>query len=225
MVRRVLMALAAAFLLLFTTVHFNDAFARGGRGGGGMRAGGFHGGGMRAGGFHGGRVAGGGYRGGRVAGGYRGGYLLLGAATVAVTLATAAMVTAATATVRRRSVPPRLVPQRRGRITAAAAATAPMATGFARTTGTLRTKRREAREKRRTPPLLAQQMSRGFARYLTARRRQRRHPPLHDVRRGITHRTSMQRLAILLIRLNAAHHRFRKPAPAPAYHALRQSSQ
>src|SRR6188472_3140493 len=70
--RRVLMALAAAFLLLFTTVHFNDAFARGGRGGGGMRAGGFHGGGMRAGGFHGGGMrAGYAGRGYRVAGGPR----------------------------------------------------------------------------------------------------------------------------------------------------------
>jgi hypothetical protein len=47
MLRRVLIASAAAAMLLVTTFHSDDAFARGGRGGG------FHGGGMRAGGFHG----------------------------------------------------------------------------------------------------------------------------------------------------------------------------
>jgi hypothetical protein len=72
MLRRVLIASGAAALLLVTAFHSDDAFARGGRGGG-MRAGGFHGGAVAARGYRGGAVA---VRGGRVAGGYgyRGAY-------------------------------------------------------------------------------------------------------------------------------------------------------
>ena len=49
MLRRILIAAAAAAMLLVTSFHFDDAFARGGRGGGfhGGGRGGFHGGGMR----------------------------------------------------------------------------------------------------------------------------------------------------------------------------------
>ena len=129
MLRRVLIASAAAAMLL-VTFHPDDAFARRG---GGMRAGGFHGGGaMRAGGFRGGAVA---VRGGRVAGGYRGAYRA-GAYRGYRQGPTAAMGLAATATVsvRRRWAPLRSAPLRRGPTTAAAAATTPTATGFARTT-------------------------------------------------------------------------------------------
>jgi hypothetical protein len=66
MLRRILIAAGAAAMLLVTFTP-DDAFARGGRGGG-MRAGGFHGGGaVRAGGYRGGAVAARGYRGGAVA--------------------------------------------------------------------------------------------------------------------------------------------------------------
>ena len=87
MLRRILIALAAAATLLVAFTP-DDAFARRG---GGMRAGGFHGGGaVRAGGYRGGAVAVRGYRGGAVAVrggryGYRGygvGAAAVGAAAV-----------------------------------------------------------------------------------------------------------------------------------------------
>ena len=82
MLRRILIASAAAAMLLVNFIP-DDAFARGGRGGG-VRAGGFHGGGaVRAGGYRGGAVAARGYRGGAVAVrggryGYRGAYAYRG---------------------------------------------------------------------------------------------------------------------------------------------------
>ena len=77
MFSRVLIASAAAAMLLVTFTP-DDAFARGGRGGG-MRAGGYHGGAVAARGYRGGAVAARGYRGGAVAVrggsyGYRGAY-------------------------------------------------------------------------------------------------------------------------------------------------------
>src|SRR5207253_10688594 len=69
--------------------------------------------------------------------GDRGAALLLCAAATAIEAATAA-----TATARRRSAPRRSAPRLPGRTTAAAPATTPMATGFART-GMLLTERRK----------------------------------------------------------------------------------
>jgi|SRR5579864_2576251 hypothetical protein len=58
---RYILAALAALVLITASLIPDDAFARGGRGGGGMRAGGYHGGGMRAAGVRGGayRTAGG----------------------------------------------------------------------------------------------------------------------------------------------------------------------
>ena len=89
MLRRILIASAAAAMLLATTFPSDDAFARGG-----MRAGGLHGGAVRAGSYRGGAVAARGYRGGAVAvrgdsygyrgyGAYRGYRYEAGAAAVA----------------------------------------------------------------------------------------------------------------------------------------------
>ena len=63
MLRRILIASAAAAIMLGTFTP-DDAFARRG---GGARAGGYHGGAVRAGGYRGGAVAARGYRGGAVA--------------------------------------------------------------------------------------------------------------------------------------------------------------
>ena len=72
MLRRFLIASAATALLLVTTFHSDDAFAR--RGGVGVRAGAYHGGAVAARGYRGGAVAvrGGAYRGAYRAGAYRG---------------------------------------------------------------------------------------------------------------------------------------------------------
>ena len=89
MLRRILIASAAA-AMLFVTFTPDDAFARGGRGGG-MRAGGFHGGAVAARGYRGGAVAvrggrygyGGAYRAGAYRGyGYGAGAAAVGAAAV-----------------------------------------------------------------------------------------------------------------------------------------------
>ncbi len=122
MLRYILAALAALVLLTASLIP-DDAYARGGRGGGGYRGGGggYRGGAVAVRGARGGAVA---VRGGRVAGGYRGyGYR----AAIAVTGI------GATVSVRRRWVPLRSARLRRGPTTAAAAAMMPMATIFART--------------------------------------------------------------------------------------------
>jgi hypothetical protein len=123
MLRRVLIASAAAAMLLVTTFHSDDAFARGGRGGG------FHGGGMRAGGFHGALSV-------CAAGAWPVATAAIGVPTVQGPIAAtvlAPIAATATASVQRRWAPLRSAPRRRGPITAAAAATTPTATGFART--------------------------------------------------------------------------------------------
>jgi hypothetical protein len=80
---RYLLAAVAALVLVTASLIPDDAFARGGRGGGGFR-----GGGMRAGGFQGGAVGVRGPRGGAVAVrggyGYRGGYRRYGYGAAAV---------------------------------------------------------------------------------------------------------------------------------------------
>jgi hypothetical protein len=99
MLGRILIATAAAAMLVATFIP-DDAFARGGRGGG-MRAGGFHGGGaVRAGGYRGGAVAVRGSRGGAVAVrggryGYRGAYAYRGYGAGAAAVGAAAVGAAA----------------------------------------------------------------------------------------------------------------------------------
>jgi hypothetical protein len=115
MLRRVLIASAAAAMLVVTFTP-DDAFARGG---------------MRAGGYRGGAVAVRGYRGGASRFEDTGAALSLCAAGATAMGATGPIAATGTVPVRRQWARLRSVPLRRGPTTAAAVAMTPTATGFA----------------------------------------------------------------------------------------------